>query len=711
MAWLGIGLDIPTLAVQSRASGTPTPTPAPAMSFAQFWGDSRPANSGTRGAGGSACNITHGMGATGSFGLMQPLMGNKWLLDSGYNHGVGGSTSEAAYQRFLSNSIASTGNPAFALTNVSFDNAYSAGSDGAYDGATALGKHDFILTGVNDPSGNGAAYYNVPFTGYQSLRSLAKLVDASLAAGRMPILCNGLPRGRKAFVMQPLTIVGNTATATETGNFVDGESYGAVGVVGRFADSPFPRPMTKVASAPGQDQYTVTSGGVYTFGGTAPTNVWASYAAANSLIATSNSERIIRDWCNSSAANFTWGGNDYTLPGAKYGRPLLRVPDTFAAMVDAATGASELAKPGTMDDLQLHTIHAGAALVSTAVIDALSPDYASSPSLDMRPTRNNWYLAKGNGLQTVFNCTLPPSMRIAVPTLVSINGAVIGSVDPSTGAITGTGIVSGTCDFATGAVTFTISAGSVMPANAQLWFEQDLGPNGERNGQMNGLMDMFQVSNPNIGTSTGTSDVTGVAATSVPFGWALTAGNLNTAIANGTAAIVVGTRTTPDGYNMFSGRVDGIHTADINTRLGQTFNSGAARITSGSRAITGFSEYLGPGASGRMYGTRGVSAVFLVGVASLAVPSSTGPVNVTQVSTGISDGFYPLGLMDDMTLGLVNGITGNGYNLHKITPRNDLTGATIGTCTITYTIITVPNIPFSFEFGIGQSQTRDRRNG
>lgn len=704
------------------------------LTTAKLDADSRTASAGNWDGGRvTTARASSGLGGIGFAALIQPLAGNIFLIDQGHNHAVGDTTTLAMLERSKSLSVATTGNPAFAITARGADANFSINSDGRASVLTQTGNIVVSASvGVNDT----ASYFNTrddnvtAAVGWKTVRHAAAYADALGAAGKRWYVGNEIPRGRAQY-FETKTVASGTCSATNTGNFVDGESYGAVGVVGVFAAGA-PRPLVKVASAPAQDQYTVSAGGVYAFGGTAPISVFIAYNAnGTSGNPTDDRIRVINEWCNSSAANFvsTVNGIDYLIAGLQYNRPWVRVVDTFNAVLDTASGALQLALPGTMDNLQLHGFAPGQHLVATAFKAKFDADFPGAKRLDYRPTRNNWYSARGTGAAGVSHSgTLPPSMRWTagneVPTLISVNGVPIGRADTATGVITGTGIASGALNFATGAwsIAWTASATS-MPNNAQLWFEQDIGNFDvatlaagtiSRNPQMNGLLDMTPASGSNLTVTTGTTSVTGLTGSQIPYGWDFTNAALNAAIANNNAtsnATVSVRVTTAAGFNRFNLAIAGIHTAIIQAGLTQTVANGPNNRmpTTGEMFVAGEITYAAHPTIGRLYGTT---------AGSLTQSSVTPPVTRTgssgsrsdtvAVSTRIQDTGTAL-YIDDKLLA----VAGGPLTLYRASPLLDLTGPA-GSAAVSWTslsvasaINTVANVPFAVEFGIGRLQLRN----
>ncbi len=740
LAEADIGANIAFRNTATAAGGDATATSAavgpiagftlPALTSAKFNGDSRTAGSGDYINNAGSVSVSVGMYGVASAGLIQSLAGNPFLLRQGFQHGVGASTSRAHEERDKSTSIATTGNPALADTGIAADANFSFRSDGAATALTQAGAHVFsVSVGVNDNGGSAGAFYNAPSTAWQTLRTIARIADAYGAAGKVWYLGNEFPRGDSYYTMEQRTVSGGTCTAANTTNFLDGESFGTTGVIGLFA-SGLPRPLTKVASAPAQDEYTVTSGGLYTFGGTAPTTVWLSYNAspAGGRNATYDQLRIIKEFCESSAPNFvsTVNGVNYGIPGLRFGRPWVRVVDTFGALVNPASGAAQLPKPGTYDSLQLHNLGYGQYLAGKAFAAAIAADYPTRPDRSGKPTRNNWFAARGLGTGTAFSGTLPPTMRSAftggpVPTLVARNGVVIGSVDPGTGAITGTagsGIVSGTLNFATGVWSITFAANSDMPANAQLWFEQDIGnydvaafTEGSigRNAAMNGLLDPFTAVGTNLTVVNGSSSITGIASTAIPYGYTLINPALDAAIVAGTAVAAVTNGTDADGFPMFLFDLQGRHSAAMLPSLSTSnIANFGGRVTPGDQVLFGANvRHARHPSIGKHYGNNGYTGQIMINLSTpLARPSPTGPRNVTSLSSRVHDAGTGLYQVDEQIMR----DEGGTWDQYRVAALLDTTGAAFNTAQGTIFLTrSVANVPIAVRIGVGRVQAR-RRN-
>jgi hypothetical protein len=697
------------------------------LSTAKYDGDSRTAGAGGRTVSAGSLILGHGLGGVGSTSLLQAICGNKWMLREGYQHAVGSTTTLCQEERSGTTSIANTGNPAQAITGIPSDANYSVNSDSLSTILTQDGKHVFSASvGVND---NGAgAYYNTPSTAWETLRTIANIADAIGAAGKVWYVGNEFPRGDVYYVMESKTVTAGACTATNANNFVDGESFGAVGAVGIFA-SGVPRILTKVSSSPGQDEYTVTSGGVYAFGGTAPTRAFISYNASPNAgrTATYDQLRIVREFCNSSAANFVSATNsvDYGIPGLQYNRPWVRVVDTFGALVDPASGATQLPYPGTSDVLQLHGLALNqykSAQVFKAKVDA---DYPDAPDLSTAPTRNNWLTARQTTGTFIYNFTLPPSMRTGftgtpAPTLIAVAGVPIGTVNTSTGAITGTNITSGSLDFATGVGTITFS--SVTNA-AEIWFEQDFG-NGTinlsggafssftegtigRNTVNNGLLDMAAAVGTGLLSTTGTSTVTGIASSEIPYGWNFTSTALNNAIAAGTAVVDVSSGADEDGYPMFFVDIEAYWTgANIQPQLGTpALSNFGARVTAGDKLLVAATVRYAPHPTlGLTYGNNGARVTGSFGTASANVPSPTGTQAITQVNIRAANDF---GLFVDQP---VITAAGDSLELHRLSALKETTGLTFSAPVVSLAFGGVAqNTPAAYRVGMSRVQER-RRN-
>ena len=430
---------------------------------------------------------------------------------------------------------------------------------------------------------------------------------------------------------------------------------------------------------------------------------------------------------NSSAANFISAitGVDYGIPGLQYNRPWVRVADTWNALLDSGASPANMSLPGTMDGLQLHHTIYGAYLAAKAFKTKLDADYPSAISSEQRPTRNNWWAARGVNSGTSYSGTLPASMRSAATggvnasTLIALNGDPIGKVDTTTGAITAgngsTAIASGTLNFATGAWSITFSSASAAPLNAQIWFEQDIGnydlasfTEGTigRNALMNGLMDMTPASGSNLIATVGTTTLTGTTSSQVPYGWALSGGTFNTAITNGTATLTLGAVTTGDGYPRLTMEIEGSHTAAATVQLTNSITNTSKRVPAGSRAVCGARIcYMKHSTIGKFYGTEGVTNTITWQHSSYTVNTANGTAAITFTATRTLDGVATI-YLDDTLLDAAGG----SFDLYRLSAQADLTGRVFSSGTHTLIITTDANVPFAGKFGFGQVQVRKRND-
>jgi hypothetical protein len=685
-------------------------------------GDSRMDNSGGRGVT-TTLSLTYGQTGYSSAGLIQPMLGNKWLWPEGFQRSVGASTTLRMVEANKTASFALTGNTAFDSTANVYDKIFNRGADGRYalrDPGT--GAHVFELNSVNDGGGNG--YYNQPFTASKSIIHTAADIDANLAAGKVVWLFNGCPSYASAYTMELRTITGNSWTATQTAGFIDGFDYGAPGVVGEFGSTPADyRVMTRKGSNPGQYEYTVDANGNYVAGGTAPTRVWVTHTGGgtlNAITPTSSHIKTMWAWYNSNAANFVYNGNDYGIPGCRYNRDPKRliIVDTMKWLrADLNDGDVMAAKPGTMDILRLHHNILGAFWISKAVEEAMATaGYAAQPSLDKRPMRNNWPAAMAAGTANpTLTCTLPPSMRMAVPTQLRLGTVVVGLVDTATGNITTApgatyAITAGNINFATGALTVTFAG--TPPNSTRLYCEQDFGDGAGVGGNLilNGMLDMTPLDGSNINFArTGTSTITGIANSEVPVGYTLqSSGNgMNTAIANGTASLTVSSDTT-NGYPMFRLSAKGIHSSAIAFTLQQANGPYAALVQPTDKIMAGATLVLEAGSDGWLYGFGGCN---VSGTLSIPTTDKTGPNGtfaVTQVSSnGSRLGQNAQSLYVDSALLAANG--GQPFKNHYLGPQVQPDVQPTGTGG-SFSFSVGANVPFSFKIGIGQYHSRVRND-
>ncbi|WP_313534413.1 hypothetical protein [Sphingomonas sp.] len=717
------------------------------MSIEKVDGDSRSANAGSHSIG-TTTFTNYGVTGATHMGLLQQLFDNAFMLAQGYNHAIGGSTTYAMLKRSETLATATTGNQA--ATEISAvggnylgaqvaDGQFSSGSDGLASVRTQSGNYVFSASvSVNDGSGNQAAYYNQPVLAKTTMLKVAAYADALIAAGKTWVLGNEMARGGSAYLMDPKTPSANAWAATSGVKFQDGESYGAPGVIAWDGGTTMPYVMTKVASNPGQGQYTVDASGNYLAGGTAPAKVWLNNNAGADNA--SPFGLTMRDWFNSSAANFTSTQSgaliDYAIPGFQYGRPQHLVVDSFGATLDASSGTSYRSKPGMLDNLSLHAANAlGSFRWAKAAKAAFIARFGAIPnSNDQRPTRNNWQFARGTGVGTTFTGVLPPTMRLGftgtpAKTLLSINGAVIGKVDTATGVITGPNITGGSYNFTTGAITVSLNSASLMPANAQLWAEQDIGNYDYanmvegtigRNTIMNALMDPAgtalsseTVSGSNITAFVGTSNINGVNANQVPWGIVLggtTAGftAVNDMLTAGTLQFAVLSGIDPDGFPYFGFEALGIHTAAATFRVSTPSLNGVQLRLNGGSIYAGLrTVYMKHSVLGRFFGTvgRAFSGSTAASPGVTRTTNNGAQVTATQLLTRGADGTS--GMFIDDTL--LNEAGGTGFATYAVSPLLDVSDVTgFGTSSANADIPTAANTPFAFRVLFGRMQFRRR---
>jgi hypothetical protein len=357
-----------------------------------------------------------------------------------------------------------------------------------------------------------------------------------------------------------------------------------------------------------------------------------------------------------------------------------------------------------------------------------------APDLSGAPTRNNWWMARGTGVGTTFTGTLPPTMRTGsgnllsapVPALVSINGVVIGAVHPGSGNISGPNIVSGSRNYATGAVTITLNAASLMPANAQMWIEDDIG-NGTlvfdgttfvswtegtigRNPTMNALLDPTAASGSGLLTTAGLSTVAGIPASSVPYGFTFSDSPLQTALGNGSVAAALSSITDADGFPMLRLDIEGMHTATITPTLTTgNMNNYLQRVTAGDWVMSGAKTRFARHATiNRHYGNNGYTgqvSLFLTGSAARTHRGVT--KNVTGLTSRVHDQGTGIYAVDDLILN----DEGGAFEVYRCSPLLNTTGAVIATPQANFVMGRMAaNMPAAYALCIGRLQGGRRRN-
>lgn len=530
----------------------PTPT---GMSF---MGDSRTGFALGVGVNGTVWSSTHAHGQSVA-GWFQHTALNKILRTLGGQYAFPSSTTLRQANALASASVATTGNSAQALTSAANNadaafNPYSSGDWSVLDNPANVVV--YLPAVEND---RGSAYY----TGFspaplRSMLLIADMLDDLEAADKIVLLGNEMPNGYRPVFAEAKTLTGSTSTPTNTTGFVDGESFGVVGVI----DGDTNLPMPKVVGAPGVGQYSIT-GTTYTWNATRPSKVFKTYCYGPE--ATVAYKVIAHEWLQSSASNFVGSnGTDYGVPGALFGRTKVFSLDTWGALLDPTSGANNYAKKGALSDT-VHPGQYGGLLAGKAFASKVQDLWPGLASQALRPTKNNWKATIASGTLGTVPQKLTfhpvPGVMGALPLtpgaqrvrLVSNLGTWVGN-DMGDGTIAGEGFstVPGDCtiNYATGIITVKVTAPANTTAASVFVVEQD-----PANILANGLFDP--------GQGNGTAKPAGITGAELPAGWAFV--NLNaelvTALSLGKAAggidIALAQVTAPDGTPGIQFSIDG----------------------------------------------------------------------------------------------------------------------------------------------------------
>lgn len=692
MLTLGLGLGL-TMMSQSVGGGAGPTLPDPTGLV--FMGDSRTAFSG----GVSVTSTTwttsqsHNNAVAGWF---SERTGNKVLRADGCMYAVASSTSLRQSNALASASVASTGNPAQALTGISADANYNPLSSGEFSILDNPGNVVVYLPAVeNDRS---STYYSTPGP-IRSMQLIADMLDDLEAAGKIVLLGNEMPNGFRPIYAEAKTLSSNTTTAANTTSFSDGESWGVVGVINGDTSTP----MTKVASAPGVGEYTVSGAGVYTFNASYPSKVFLTYCYGPE--ATVTYKVILHEWLQSAAPNFVGSNSvDYGVPGALHGRQTVFSFDTWGALLDPASGGSLYAKKGALSDT-VHPARYGGLVTANRFKELVDTLWPGLPSRARRPTRNNWNATIASGtLGTVFQkltlnpapFTLPLTPGQQRVRLVSNLGSWIGT-DDGLGKIVGVGFsdVAGDCtiNYATGVITVKFASPANTQAASNIIVEQDYD-----NLLSNGLFDGAQ------GTNALPAGVTGDA---LPNRWALTLNaELSTALTTGKAAggidISHARVTAPDGTPGIEFTIDGNPgggTATMTLQPSVSLYQPVFRFPANSKFRAAVNARIDKGANGKLYGLASVALT-----SSLTSSSTfTRPYNANNLSavTATVGGGSASSPYSDQLL-----IAGDPLDLELLTDALSTIGMTPSALTHRVTIVLTPNAPNSAKVTLWATSVR-----
>lgn len=434
----------------------------------------------------------HGNG--GIFDFVNAFADNIFNIPLNCNFGNSSTTSRNLLDRLDSTSIATSGNPASVLTGVGVDARFNASNTPVYSPVGISSDVVFLVHGVNDQS---SAYFSSPLV---SMQVLGQILDKY--APKTVIAYNEIPRGTGCAFMESHAVAAHTCTATNTAGFQDGSTVGIQGLFNGTTGAPY----TKVASAPNLLEYSVTSGGVYTFNASDTISIaLLQYTFTVAVAAAAiKAQNTLRYWWLSRERSFleisTNGTNpvgfNYGVPGALYKRPHVEAIDSAQMLDDSAGSCIRL---GSKDGL--HPASYGSQIIATGSLPQIVKRFPGIVSVVKSPLQNNMQIATGNGGTKVYNVTLPATMRPILPKQLHIyTGEAVPSnaFDDGAGNISGTGITSGTINYNTGALSLTFTA--FVPNTVQIFAYLD-----HKNVLENGLMDYNAILGTNAAVSTGAS--------------------------------------------------------------------------------------------------------------------------------------------------------------------------------------------------------------
>ena len=574
--------------------------------------------------------------------------------------------------------IGTTQNPAYAVTASGNDPTFSINSTGMYSVLSDPANIVFLNNATNDFGATNS------ITVANSITNVGAELDALgpngatingvfvPGANKLVVMGSAHPRGVAISKSELHTIAasvtpsyapdagaGTWSSDTCNGGLDDPvvvANY-AAGAVSNGVNTVFTKAGTSAAQPASQGTYNVTSAGVYWFNAT---DVALGLKVALNYCFTDNYQQTgagltaildLHNWMISSAADFVanctdCSGTDYGKPGALYNRPWVKSADTWAAMLDPATGASGnhsyLNLPGTSAE-GLHNDSYGSFLNAQVEAAALATLVPSSTPAFAYPAYNDFFVAKSAGTAATLSGTLPGVMATqigAIHTAYPSGGQfevcylLLCAVDNGSGVLASNGVpepdtasgsltgVTGTINYSTGAWSITFSGGSTKPpANARIIAYGDpietVGGVQIKAGNLvtNGQLDYANVTA--IGSGGTLSTITGAQCNTanlglstsnyVPQGWTL-AGNSNdqTALAAGTLVMKCGYGTAPDGNPGFWISLVGATGASTAISLAQNVSGPTTFINSATpditRAYARLTYVVGP--SGHLYGAH-----------------------------------------------------------------------------------------------------------
>ena len=415
-----------------------------------------------------------------------------------YLFAIPGETSLGMLDKMSLTGIATTGNPAYAKTSQSADNNLNTYSSGTYSVLTHPANVALMFISVNDQT--IGSYYTSPLI---SMQTIAAALD--LLKPKTVYLMNEFPRNTQMVWWEAQTVTLLACQSTNTVGFIDGESFGVVGLLNKTTGAVY----TKVTSLTAVGQYTVTAGGAYAFyvGDTISTAL-LTYSWRGGY-GTTSTQITMHNWLQSNLPTFIDPVSNvrYNISGALFNRPHVFSVDSWGAVLDPVYTASPSCIPGgSMDALHLtpytnKLISQAVAATHKRAYPAGAPDLSGlvkSGYLDgsqhICGAPNNIRIATGDFATKTWTRTLPSTMVPVTPgTLAVWTGQVIG-FDDGAGHLVGTGVGTSTINYATGVITFVVTG--TAPGSVGIYAQTD-----PTNVMENGL---FAVSNSAVVSANGT---------------------------------------------------------------------------------------------------------------------------------------------------------------------------------------------------------------
>jgi hypothetical protein len=381
------------------AGGAPIVLPDADLGYIQV-GDSRSAF-GLGVSGGATYTMVNDNQAA-CWGKVQQNMASRILRGAGPNFAQSSRSPYGTLNAITSNSRAATGNPAVTTGDAyGVSTSYNTAGDDPFwtlaEGYFSPIDHPSMIVfyfpeGVNS---TGARYTSDTTGVLAALMDIKRTVAAFVAAGKVVMLGNEIPKGYNTKYMEAKTFVSGLATATNTTGFVDGESFPTPG---NGLISPLGVSYTKVTTLAGAGEYTVNSSGQYRVHSTDPMYNATGYIGVYSYnpAATDNRHLAIHQWLSSSDAAYVGQitgfdlGFSYGIPGALYGQTMVFPVNTWDAVYDPSSGTNYYGYAGYHLD-QVHGTQTLAVAIRAACLAALALAYpARTTSIAQITNKNNF---------------------------------------------------------------------------------------------------------------------------------------------------------------------------------------------------------------------------------------------------------------------------------------------------------------------------------